>query len=191
MTLNGLLRSRILRKNLAVPSSEAIASQATTHLNTSVDEILAAMPYFHDFWLAPLEILLGLYLFHNFEGVLTYFMFPPLFGKSRLSVTFSCVITYSNQHIVSATMAYYIAQRNIRATSRWRAATDNRLNRTNEILPHLKSLRMLGLDQPIIDYLQAYRGVEISASKGHNVHLILTWLCSKCCQLCFHCSFQL
>ena len=81
--VHGLLSSQILKKSVTLPLADAAKGQAASHLQTSVGDIISYMFNFHRIWIAPLEVALGLYFFHRFEGITVYLVFIPLSSKLR------------------------------------------------------------------------------------------------------------
>ncbi|PYH88863.1 putative ATP-binding cassette transporter [Aspergillus ellipticus CBS 707.79] len=143
--VRGSLVGLIHHQSLNAPSTGSEDSQALTLLSSDIESIQSVGQIFHETWAQMLEVIVGTALL---AAQIRWFAFLPLiiiFGCSRMSA-------YVAKHLQGR-------QRD------WNVATQERISATSSALGGIKSLKMMGMEDPMQSQISDLREQELRMSK--------------------------
>ncbi|KAJ6788206.1 hypothetical protein PWT90_02171 [Aphanocladium album] len=146
--LRGGLIALIIHKEHHLSETEAKRSAAITLMTADISGIVSGMPTCLSMPIGILEIALGLYVLYQFIGVSAFSVFAPV--------------------IFSIAASHNIAPRTASRLSKWNKGIEARVSQTAKILPQIKGIKMLGLEQTVIDFIQLLREQEIRISRSYR-----------------------
>ena len=81
--------------------------------------------------------------------------------------------------IVSVLVGYYVGSKLPTARKLWTAFAATRVAKTSSILRNIKSIKMIGLEEVVSDYLQKLRDTEMDISLKARVWIVTFFVVGK------------
>ncbi|XWW99160.1 hypothetical protein V2A60_007168 [Cordyceps javanica] len=147
--VRGGLIGLMIHKEHRISEVEAKRSAAVTLMTADIDGIVTGIPQCLQIPIGLLEIALGTAVLSRFIGVSAFAVFAPL--------------------ILTTAAAYAIAPWTAKRLARWNQGIQVRVAKTANILPHIATIKMLGLGPTVSTFLQSLREEEIAISKGYRL----------------------
>ncbi|KAK1757795.1 P-loop containing nucleoside triphosphate hydrolase protein [Echria macrotheca] len=139
--LVGAVGSKLLR----VPHEKGVEAKILTLVINDVYRIHLASAILHEFWIAPIEVALGIWLLWRHVG-------PPSLAMIGIA-------------LASMSVAALIGSRMGGYSAKWLAATEKRIAATTGMLSSLKAIKMMGESKMMSTTIEQLRVLEFEASK--------------------------
>ncbi|CEJ94182.1 hypothetical protein VHEMI09730 [[Torrubiella] hemipterigena] len=152
--LRGMIVGQILKKNLRLAATTAAEAAALTHISADIEGILDSIRMVHDLWIGLLELAVGLYILSTIVGKAFFLPLVPI--------------------IISTFIGWYVGKRMGPATMGWNQAIQDRISTISAIMGQITGIKMIGLEQIIVDFIQGLRKFEIEKSKiARKIRIIM------------------
>ncbi|KAI3399955.1 hypothetical protein diail_5111 [Diaporthe ilicicola] len=138
----GLLHSRALEAR----NGESGDGKVATLVSNDISNIENSARMFHETWAQFAEVVVGTFLLSRQVGWLWLAPLVIIFVCSRVS--------------------RYVAKHLKPEQGKWNTATQQRISLTNSMLGSIKTIKMLGMQQAVVDQAQSLREHEIQAARG-------------------------
>ncbi|KAH7134057.1 P-loop containing nucleoside triphosphate hydrolase protein [Dactylonectria macrodidyma] len=144
--MRGSLTTLIYNKALNMSSESTDAGKVITLMSTDIAGVMNAGTMFHETWGQFLELTIGLIILASQVRWVWPVPLILIFFSSRVS--------------------HYVAK-NIRSRQKdWNMATQERMSALSSLLGSMKSLKLLGATENVVDYIRGLRQNEIHKSKN-------------------------
>lgn len=151
MDIRTVCNSQVYRKAMALsPSSRASTNtgELVTFLSSDSEKLPQTMVTIHQVWMAPITIILGMIMLHNFIGNAAFVGLAVL--------------------ICSIPLQAFIAIGTFKAQKAMAQSTDLRNNLVNEALQGIKILKMYGWEDSYLERIQTLRADEMEKCKTYT-----------------------
>ncbi|KAK3181199.1 hypothetical protein K4F52_007474 [Lecanicillium sp. MT-2017a] len=150
--LRGTLTVAIYDKMLRLDYATLAKSATVTLMSTDVTGIEGLTRLFHDMWAAVIELAVGLAILGHIVGT-------------------SCVLFLIPVTAVGSTI---VTKMMIPARASWNEKIEDRVAKTSNIIAQLKAIKMAGLSEPILGFIDRLRITEIKTSmRERNLRVVI------------------
>jgi ATP-binding cassette subfamily C (CFTR/MRP) protein 1 len=146
------LSGAVYRKTLSLHREERLAGSSGTTINLiggDTQKIQDLFIFLHQLWFHPLQILISVYLLYVLVGV------PGLYGALVLAAVFA--------------FSLLVARRQIAARRALVALSDRRVGLMNELLTNIKTVKLYGWEDRLVQRTTGLRGKELLQAKELNL----------------------
>ncbi|KAF4637009.1 hypothetical protein G7Y89_g1078 [Cudoniella acicularis] len=152
-------------------------SAASTLMSVDVERIAQSLQFLHQLWATPIELVLAVWLLERQLGVACIMpvilalgtRFKPVVRISEANYTFSGC----------SAVPMFLSSRIRRSQGIWLAAIQSRLNSTATMLGSIKGLKMVGLENYMLSFIQRMRIDEIKDSLQYRKLLVSSIVLSE------------
>lgn len=180
-----MLNSLMAGVQMELPARIYNTDHSITRAEIAVKNIMQHIDWFHQVWLAPVELVLGLFLFVLLEEAVALYTLFFLLCKLKVYEPLSCtnILREAGTFVV-----IMIGKRMIINFSTATRITNHRETATESLVLRLKDLQIQGLPHFLSSYLKPFRVAEVSRMKKESFYLILSWTLGMYLITFFSCS---
>ncbi|KAJ4303189.1 hypothetical protein N0V90_002082 [Kalmusia sp. IMI 367209] len=172
--LRGGLVGLIFNKALILRDGVYDDSAAITHMSTDIDRIASSMQSMHEVWSRLIEVAIGVWLLSIQLGAICVIPIVVVISKSinplQVLTDNPCVDNPS----VCAGINTYASKFASEKQKVWSRAVQTRIGSTASMLGAMKSVKMMGLADPLFKNIQNQRAEEMKSANGYRWLVLLT-----------------
>lgn len=162
--IRGALIGLIHVRTLETRGSNDDDGKAVTLMSNDIGNVQDSGEQFHETWGQFVEVVVGIVLLATRVGWL--WPLPLVLIFCQCLFWLASLLRVLMRDVVCSRMSRYVAKTLSPAQGRWNKATQQRISVINSMLGSIKNIKMLGLQQSIVNHVQDLRNQEMHAAAG-------------------------
>jgi ATP-binding cassette subfamily C (CFTR/MRP) protein 1 len=160
--IRGSLVSLIHEKSLNIQSGAYNDGKSLTLMSTDADALSSAAEMFHETWAQLIGVVIGTIILAQEVGNVWPTPLVIIFCKQISNVFDYQIVSWS---LVCSRVSQWMAQNLRKRQKSWNDATQHRISTTSSVLGSMKSVKMLGISDAIINRVEELRHQELEMAK--------------------------